>query len=98
MMFRLFTLILSIMFLFSTWPAIERQLDNPGEAVDRVQNELRALKENPEVTEAAWLLLGDFQQFLKHTWVLVREITEDRQERDPIDSEQLTPVRPDEHF
>lgn len=97
-MFRLLTLILSMMFLLSTWPAIERQLDNPGEAVDRVQNELKALKENPEVTETAWLLLGDFQQFIKHTWVLVREITEDKQNREPLESERIEPVRPDEHF
>ncbi|WP_142752245.1 hypothetical protein [Neobacillus piezotolerans] len=97
-MFRLFTLILSIMFLLSAWPAIERQLDNPGEAVDRVQTELRALKENPEVTEAAWLLLADFQQFVKHTWVLVREISEDNRNREPLDNERIEPVRPDEHF
>ncbi|WP_059170490.1 hypothetical protein [Bacillus sp. FJAT-27445] len=97
-MFRFITLILSMIFLLSSWPAIERQLENPGEAVDRVQTELRALKENPEVTEAAWLLLGDFQQFLKHTWVLVREISEDKQKQEPLETDQIVPVRPDEHF
>ncbi|CEG27233.1 hypothetical protein [Bacillus sp. B-jedd] len=97
-MFRFITLILSVLFLTTSWPVIEKQLENPGAAVDRVQSELNSLSENPEIAGAATALLGDFQQFIKHTWVLVTEIIQDRENRQPTDTDNVDPMKPAERF
>jgi hypothetical protein len=76
-MIRLFMTISFIVFLFISWPAIEEQLDNPDKAIERVQTELNSLRNNPEVMDAAFALIDDFQELLKKTWVLIREINED---------------------
>jgi len=96
-MFRFITLILSVLFLTTSWPVIEKQLENPGAAVDRVQAEVHSLGKNPEIAGAATALLGDFQQFIKHTWVLVTEIMEDRESRQPSDTDNLD-TKPAERF
>lgn len=97
-MFRFITLIFSILFLTSSWPVIEKQLENPGAAVDRVQAELHSLSENPEIAGAATALLGDFQQFIKHTWVLVTEIMQDRENRQRSDTDNVDHLKPAERF
>ncbi|RHW41991.1 hypothetical protein D1B31_04930 [Neobacillus notoginsengisoli] len=97
-MFRFITLILSVLFLMSSWPVIEKQLENPGDAVDRVQAELHSLKENLEVSNAVIAMVGDFQQFIKHTWVLFTEIMDDRKNRPPAEPKNTDTINPGERF
>ncbi|OCA90537.1 hypothetical protein A8F94_01230 [Bacillus sp. FJAT-27225] len=88
-MIRLFMTVSFIVFLFISWPAIKEQLDNPEVAVERVQTELNSLKNNPEVMDAAFALIDSFQDLLKQTWVLIREINEDHSDSKPHDAESV---------
>ncbi len=90
-MIRFLMMLFVIFLLYSSWPLIEKQLDNTkyNITINSIQSDVEAIKDSPEVQTALNTLIEKFQQSVNQLSSKIEALPQDQQKNKPKEEEKV---------